>query len=81
MTDKLDPTQNSAIAILAYGFRPFFFLAGVHGAVALLLWLAIQVDALSAPGHWPGATWHGHEMLFGYAPAVLAGFLLTAVPN
>lgn len=53
----------------------------MHGAVALLLWLAIQADSISAPGHWPGATWHGHEMLFGYAPAVLAGFLLTAVPN
>ena len=25
--------------------------------------------------------WHAHEMLFGYSSAVLAGFLLTAVPN
>lgn len=74
-------SRSVGFPILAYGFRPFFFVAGVHGAAALLLWLAIQVDSLSAPGHWPGATWHGHEMLFGYAPAVLAGFLLTAVPN
>ncbi len=81
MTDKDNPRKSGGLPILAYGFRPFFFLAGVHGLVALLLWLAIQVDSLSAPGHWPGATWHGHEMLFGYAPAVLAGFLLTAVPN
>jgi uncharacterized protein involved in response to NO len=76
-----DKSTRGTVAILAYGFRPFFFMAGVHGAAALLMWLVFQVDALSAPGHWPAATWHGHEMLFGYAPAVLAGFLLTAVPN
>ncbi len=81
MSDNGNSREAGKLPILAYGFRPFFFLAGVHGLVAILLWLAIQVDSLSSPGHWPGATWHGHEMLFGYAPAVLAGFLLTAVPN
>ena len=81
MNDERQSVERDSYPILANGFRPFFFLAGVYGAVALLLWLAIQVDSISAPGHWPGATWHGHEMLFGYAPAVLAGFLLTAVPN
>ena len=81
MSDEKKSTEPKSFPILAYGFRPFFFVAGVHGAVALLLWLTIQVDSLSAPGHWRGTTWHGHEMLFGYAPAVLAGFLLIAVPN
>lgn len=77
MTEKPNRTKMGGPPILGFGFRPFFFLAGVHGAVALLLWLGIQSDSISAPGHWPGATGHGHEMLFGYAPAVLAGLLLT----
>lgn len=25
--------------------------------------------------------WHVHEMLFGYLPAIVTGFLLTAIPN
>ena len=29
----------------------------------------------------PPAIWHAHEMLFGYAMAVIAGFLLTAIKN
>jgi uncharacterized protein involved in response to NO len=81
ISDDNNSAKLGGLPILAYGFRLLLFLAGVHGAVALLLWLAIQVDSISAPGHWPGATWHGHEMLFGYAPAVLSGFLLTAVPS
>jgi len=25
--------------------------------------------------------WHAHEMIYGYLPAVITGFLLTAIPN
>ena len=25
--------------------------------------------------------WHVHEMLYGYLPAVITGFLFTAIPN
>jgi uncharacterized protein involved in response to NO len=37
-------------------------------------------------GQWPQAAlplfvWHGHEMLFGFVAAAIAGFLLTAVPT
>lgn len=68
-------------AVLAFGYRPFFLLAGVHAVVTLQAWMAMQVGRLASPGPWPGAVWHGHEMLFGYGAAVLAGFLLTATPN
>ena len=33
------------------------------------------------PGVLRGADWHAHEMLFGFALAVVAGFLFTAVRN
>jgi uncharacterized protein involved in response to NO len=34
-----------------------------------------------AGAHYGTVGWHSHEMLFGYAAAVIAGFLLTAVRN
>ena len=61
--------------MFAIGFRPFYLLAGAYAALAVPLW------ALQFLGWLPGADplWHAHEMLFGYAFAVIAGFLLTAV--
>ena len=62
-------------ALLALGFRPLYLLAGAYASVSVPLW------ALQYAGRLPGANplWHSHEMLFGYAFAVIAGFLLTAV--
>jgi uncharacterized protein involved in response to NO len=67
--------------ILQYGFRPFFFLAAVHagGSIPIWLWLFFTGEALLGPFH--GLHWHAHEMLFGYLGAVIAGFILTAIPN
>src|SRR5512144_436475 len=68
-------------AILAYGFRPFFFVAGLASVLGLALWLADLAGVLAIPTAFPPVTWHAHEMLFGFAVAAIAGFLLTAVPN
>ncbi len=65
--------------VLATGFRPFFLAAGVSGVLAVPLWLMLLYGGSSATSVLPGTAWHGHEMLFGYGGAVLAGFLLTAV--
>lgn len=68
--------------LFSLGFRPFF-LAGAGFAV-----IAVAIWALWLYGRLPGAqpvggmlTWHRHEMPFGFATAIIAGFLLTAVPN
>ncbi len=68
--------------LFALGFRPFFLAAGVFSVAAIVLWTAITlgVAALPADGL-PAMAWHGHEMLYGYAMAVIAGFLLTASRN
>lgn len=67
--------------ILSYGFRPFFFLAALHAGVAIPVWLAVYFAGLTLPGPFVGLHWHAHEMLFGYLQAVIAGFVLTAIPN
>src|SRR3972149_1876310 len=66
-------------SLFAYPFRPFFLLAGLQAGLSVLLWLAVYFAVLPAPA--APAVWHGHEMLFGFAAAVVAGFLLTAVAD
>lgn len=66
---------------LERGFRPFFLLAGVYAVVAMALWLLFLRGGLLLPGPMDPLSWHAHEMLFGFAGAAVAGFVLTAVPN
>jgi len=68
-------------AVLSFGFRPFFFGAGVWAALAMALWLAMLTGRFGLPTALDPLSWHAHEFLFGYLGAVVAGFLLTAVPN
>ncbi len=71
----------SGPAVLALGFRPFFLLGSWYGVLTVLVWVAIFLGWLTfRPGLSP-MLWHGHEMLFGFTAAIIAGFLLTAVPN
>lgn len=65
----------------AYGFRPFFLLAGLYAVGSILAWLWMyQSGSGAVPGLLP-QHWHGHEMIFGFMGAAIAGFLLTAVPS
>lgn len=68
-------------AVWSYGFRPFFLGAAVWAVLAMLLWLAALSGAFSFAETYGPAAWHAHEMLFGFGPAVLTGYLMTAVPN
>ncbi len=68
-------------AFLSYGFRPFFLGASLFAGLAVPAWVLIFAGALSPEALYPAREWHVHEMLFGFLPAVMAGFLLTAVPN
>jgi len=47
----------------------------------MLLWMGIYTFDLNIQPAYPATLWHGHEMIFGYALAAAAGFLLTAVKN
>src|SRR5271157_4952773 len=68
-------------AILSRGFRPFFLAAGVWALIGIALWPPILMGEIAIPTSFSAIDWHAHEMIFGYGGAVLAGFLLTAIPN
>ena len=78
--------QNQFLSI---GFRPFYLGAAIFACLAMPLWMLVALNVVpaatgpagSTPLLLPDLNWHRHEMLFGFAPAVIAGFLLTAVRN
>jgi uncharacterized protein involved in response to NO len=67
---------------LSLGFRPFFAAAALFAVVSMLVWMQVYVLSSGWPSAGlPAVLWHAHEMIYGYAMAVIAGFLLTAVRN
>lgn len=73
--------QYQGPALFSYGFRPFFFFGSVYAGAIILVWLPMFYGHLKVLSAFAPRDWHVHEMLFGYIAAVVAGFLLTAVPN
>jgi uncharacterized protein involved in response to NO len=67
--------------IWSSGFRPFLLLGIASGALVLPAWLAEYAGAWTATPALAGPLWHGHEMLFGFAAAIIAAVLLTAIPG
>jgi uncharacterized protein involved in response to NO len=67
--------------LLSYGFRPFFLLGAIYAGLAVLAWLPMFNGELELWTAFMPIDWHVHEMLYGYLPAVVTGFLLTAIPN
>ncbi len=69
-------------ALFNLGFRPFFLFGSTYAAISIFVWVQVysgqsdQTFSFVSP-----LTWHAHEMIFGYAMAIIAGFLLTAAKN
>jgi uncharacterized protein involved in response to NO len=74
-------SRIQGLAFFSYGFRPFFLSAAVFAGVALPIWALILAGADNTHFLYAPREWHVHEMVFGFLPAVIAGFLLTAMPN
>ena len=68
-------------ALLSYGFRPFFLFGAIYAGLTILAWLPMFYGELEVASAFAPIDWHVHEMLYGYLPAIIAGFLLTAIPN
>ena len=67
--------------LFSYGFRPFFLFGALYAALSILLWLPAYFGELTIATHFAPVDWHVHELLFGFLPAIITGFLFTAVPN
>lgn len=69
-------------ALFELGFRPFFLMASLFSIIATVIWMATYTFGWLLPvTEVSPIAWHGHEMVFGYSTAMIAGFLLTAVRN
>src|SRR4029453_12011847 len=68
-------------ALFSYGFRPFFLGAALFAAIAVPAWILIVTGAIGSKFLYAPREWHFYEMLFGFLPAAMAGFILTAIPN
>lgn len=74
--------NDFGIPVLRLGFRPFFLAASIFSIIAMAIWTANYIFQMEFGfSTIPPTLWHAHEMLFGYALAVIAGFLLTAIKN
>jgi len=71
--------EQKIIPILRLGFRPFFLLGSLFSLLAMSIWLLLLIGNKSLAPLNGSFWWHSHEMLFGFVPAIVAGFLLTAV--
>ncbi len=61
--------------VFAMAFRPLYLLAALYGAVSILMWSFGWYSTVQLPSYF----WHAHEMIWGYAGAIVVAFLLTAV--
>lgn len=62
-------------AFLSMAFRPLYLMGALFAAGAVLAWIAGH----GGTGPLAGVLWHAHEMVWGFAGAIIVGFLLTAV--
>lgn len=67
--------------LFSYAFRPFFLLGSIYAGLAILVWLPVFMGEVLLASVFSPRDWHIHEMLYGYLPAVITGFLFTAIPN
>lgn len=71
----------SSHPLLSYGFRPFFLVGAAYAGLGILVWMPLFFGESAVPTAFSPLDWHIHEMLYGYLSAIVAGFLLTAIPN
>lgn len=73
--------RDQELALFSYGFRPFFLGAALFAGIAIPVWVLTFAGDVAVAWRLAPRDWHVHEMVFGFLPAVITGFLLTAIPN
>ena len=77
----MDKWRMNTPVLLQTGFRVFFLGAAFYAVLGMVVWFLFYVAGGNIFVAMPMTVWHGHEMVFGFTMAVVAGFLLTAVMN
>ncbi|NRP52601.1 MULTISPECIES: NnrS family protein [unclassified Marinobacterium] len=72
-------TKKHHPAFLNAAFRPFFLLGAAFAALSIPAWALSFLGLIEFKFYGGAYAWHLHEMLFGFFPAIMVGFLLTAV--
>ncbi|GAB4518972.1 MAG: NnrS family protein [Amphiplicatus sp.] len=81
MTSAEKVRAYAGSVLFSFGFRPFFLAGALVAGLLPILTAAALGARLEIGGAYGPFAWHGHEMVYGYLSAVVAGFLTTAVPN
>jgi len=82
MSDSMNQeTRYRGPALFSMGFRPFFLSAALFAGIAIPAWIVMLAGLGTESLLYPPRVWHVHEMVFGFLPAVMMGFMLTAIPN
>src|SRR5690606_16622176 len=72
------PHAMAGFALFNLGFRPFYFVAATYAALSIPLWVLVWAGLVPMRVSIATQWWHTHEMVFGFALAVVIGFLFTA---
>ncbi len=78
---QIDEQEKKSFVLFNLGFRPFFLGSAYAAVILMAIWGLLYSNVIQLNNYYGIIDWHSHEMLFGYASAVIAGFLLTAVRN
>ena len=73
------PRNYQGWPLLANSFRPFFLLGSIYAALVVLVWLPVFYGELRLTSAFAPRDWHVHELLYGYLPAVITGFLFLSL--
>lgn len=79
MSAAVDPTHVSPAAKVAV--QPFFLIGALYAALMMALWVPWFLGFIQVPSAWAAQAWFTHELVLGFAPAIIAGVLLTIIPN
>jgi len=77
----MDVRSYQGSPLFSAGFRPFFLLGSLYAGLAILVWMPVFTGELRLVTAFIPRDWHVHELLYGFLPAVITGFLFTAIPN
>ena len=67
--------------LFSLGFRPFYFAGSLYAVIIMGIWIGFLTGQLTIHGPFDGVLWHAHELIYGFAVAILIGFLFTAASN